>query len=557
MDIEKICFENYKCFSSVEIEEIRKINIIIGKNNIGKSSILDIIEMIYNPNKLFSKKDTRIFLQKKLIESDISRVFPKNTSGGGIVGNHYSFGSQYVGKSFVFELKKSNGVISNVLYEKLNEFDPDFDKKYDGYWRVLSQKISFNQRITKRMTAERDVFPEEEGTSMEISENGEGVTRVISNFLNKDIYNEDLVKVELLNRLNEIMGEDGHFTEIVTQQIDDNGKTKWEIFLREESKGRIPLSASGSGLKTILVVLVYSILIPEIENNNLSDYIFMFEEIENNLHPSLQRRLLRYIEELTDRSATVFLTTHSNVLLDNFQNNDNVNILHVKKEGNLVSLANASNNIHKNQILNDLGIRASDLLQSNGVIWVEGPSDRIYINKWIELWSSGSFKEGKDYQCVFYGGRLLSHLEYQDDEITDLINLLKVNRNSIIVIDSDKENSSKRINKTKARIRREAEEAGVMCWITEGREIENYVPVKLMKEHLNTANSSLNFDKFDKCNIFLDALKDNEGQKFLSNKVGFARAITNISSKNDFIDMYDLDSRVTEIIENIKMWNNK
>ena len=32
-------------------------------------------------------------------------------------------------------------------------------------------------------------------------------------------------------------------------------------------------------------------------------------------------------------------------------------------------------------LVDDLGIKASDILQSNGIIWVEGPSDRIYINK--------------------------------------------------------------------------------------------------------------------------------------------------------------------------------
>ena len=33
------------------------------------------------------------------------------------------------------------------------------------------------------------------------------------------------------------------------------------------------------------------------------------------------------------------------------------------------------------EVLSNLGIRASELLQSNGVIWVEGPSDRVYIKR--------------------------------------------------------------------------------------------------------------------------------------------------------------------------------
>ena len=34
-------------------------------------------------------------------------------------------------------------------------------------------------------------------------------------------------------------------------------------------------------------------------------------------------------------------------------------------------------------ILDDLEARASDLLQANGIVWVEGPSDRIYFKNRI------------------------------------------------------------------------------------------------------------------------------------------------------------------------------
>lgn len=67
------------------------------------------------------------------------------------------------------------------------------------------------------------------------------------------------------------------------------------------------------------------------------------------------------------------------------------------------------------------GFKASDILQANRVIWVKGLSDRIYINKCINLWSNGTLKEGKDYQCVFYGGRSLSHLTLSNVKVEELI----------------------------------------------------------------------------------------------------------------------------------------
>ncbi len=46
-----------------------------------------------------------------------------------------------------------------------------------------------------------------------------------------------------------------------------------------------------------------------------------------------------------------------------------------------MNLVKVEHFLDKNSILSDIGFKASDILQANGVIWVEGPSDRIYINR--------------------------------------------------------------------------------------------------------------------------------------------------------------------------------
>ena len=51
-NIKNIRFKGYKGFSNnqyAEISSISNVNIIIGKNNSGKTSLLDIIEKIYDP----------------------------------------------------------------------------------------------------------------------------------------------------------------------------------------------------------------------------------------------------------------------------------------------------------------------------------------------------------------------------------------------------------------------------------------------------------------------------------------------------------------------------
>lgn len=549
MDVKKIDVVNYKCFSNIHIDNIKPINIIIGKNNIGKSSVLDIIEGIYGSRTI--NINTKIILTKEMDEDVISRVFQKNTSGGTIGGNHYEFGKKYIGRDISFIRKPDS---SNQIPDDFEKYNPNLTISQIDYWSRVAHSIKIDSKVTKRISAERNIFPEDNDDNMIVDSNGNGITRIITNYLNRSKYNENLVKHDLLQNLNKIMGEDANFTEVVTQQIDFDEGTKWEIYLREEGKGRIPLSESGSGLKTILMVLVFTILIPNVDHKKISQYIFLFEELENNLHPSLQRRLLKYIENLTEEGALFFLTTHSNVTLDAYQNSDITNIIHLQKEESQVNLINITNKIQKNSILNDLGIKASDLLQSNGIIWVEGPSDRVYINNWIKIHKKANIIEGKDYQCVFYGGRLLSNLSLEDEN--ELVNLMSVNRNAIIVLDSDKKGNNAPLNKTKKRIIEEARKQGILVWVTKGREIENYIPELLIKKKYNKENSKCSFGQFQNVEEFIDKLKKGEGNKFLRDKINFAKDITTDCNWECFKDCYDLDKMITKIESKVLDWNN-
>ena len=322
------------------------------------------------------------------------------------------------------------------------------------------------------------------------------------------------------------------------------------------------LSHSGSGLKTILMVLAYTILLPNIEKDKktnkdkpLSDYVFLFEELENNLHPSLERRLLKYLEELSKQNTTIFLTTHSNIVLDSFQSSDNVQLYHIVRESDEIKVNLLDNFIGKKNCLDDIGIKASDLLQSNGIIWVEGPSDRIYINKWIDLWSKGKLKEGMDYQCVFYGGRLLSHVTLDTEDTDDLINLLKINKNSIVLIDSDKKDENAKINATKKRIKQELEKSNQFCWITKGREIENYIPIEIVKS-LYENPKNCKFELYDDISNLLNRLKTDEGKRFRNNKVLYAKKYIDKMTMSNMLPILDLNSNMKKIIKEINNWNH-
>ncbi len=261
---------------------------------------------------------------------------------------------------------------------------------------------------------------------------------------------------------------------------------------------RLPLESYGTGVHEliILAIAVYS----------QDNVLFCIEEPEIHLHPRLQKEFLSFLIEST--SNKYVLTTHSNAFLIPSKE---VQVSHLWLQDEATRSRTIETPEHALSVLSDLGIKASDILQANSVIWVEGPSDRIYINHWLGLLEP-DLREGIDYSIMFYGGSLLSHLSMgrtAAETADELIELLRINQNSMVVIDSDNKNEKSNINTTKQRVRRECRQNGLAYWITWGREIENYISAKCIAtaygEITGTTPDGLSFGKFDKLEKCLTA----------------------------------------------------
>jgi hypothetical protein len=149
---------------------------------------------------------------------------------------------------------------------------------------------------------------------------------------------------------------------------------------------------------------------------------------------------------------------------------------------------------------------------------------------------------------MFYGGRLLSHLSYDDPLVDDFIRLSCLNRNACIVVDSDRKTAHSPINETKRRVVKDFQSYGCLAWVTKGRTIENYIPEPVLnqaivKVHPKT-HCPLNWERFaDLTRIRQDKIID---------KVAVARAAT--ESKADF-SMLELDNIIKALIDRIRKYN--
>lgn len=238
--------------------------------------------------------------------------------------------------------------------------------------------------------------------------------------------------------------------------------------------------------------------------------VLVIEEPETHMHARLQRVVAAHLLALCGPNVLqLFVASHSAV----FQNPDSwgapaspagPHIAVFLVDGNTIELALHSNKSHAAvhgsalRLLDHLGQRASDLLQANSIIWVEGPSDKIYIKLWLERWCAANerpaFRENVHYVFSYYGGSILSHYhaveptQTENADMQDMIAMLRVNRHAFVVMDRDFDftwNVAQLVRTKPGRCAKYSvidalpEEA---WWVTEAYTVESYLPASYVSD---------------------------------------------------------------------------
>ena len=549
----------YKCFGEEYqgFDVIKKFNVIIGKNNSGKSKLLEALEYFIKKG-IQSSYIPDIQIGSVLTEEPLINIFKNRTSGGVLgeaLGNssysHWDLVGKYlVGHFYTLSLYGDNKKIDTDLsYFKAHLVAEPI---ISSMLQRIQVSNPFEGYRYLHLQAERDIKKEKINFDKKLSfdfidKDASHITDLIARMLNDEGGNQnhwqEYIERDFLNLINKIVAPEIKFSRIYTKT---NSVGTYEIYLEEKGKGGIKLSDCGSGLKTVIATLTLLHVIPFLTQEK--KFVFALEELENNMHPSLERKLLFHIKDyiMANNEMLLFLTTHSNVAIDLFGNDKNSQILRVTNDGHYSTVQKVDTWNDKKNLLDELGIKASDILQSNCIIWVEGPSDRIYINKWIQLFNTDSpLQEGLDYQCVFYGGALLAHYSADDN---GLINLLKVNKNSYVVMDSDKRSSDGTL---KQRVQQIAVAMPDNHWITSGKEIENYLPKEAISAYFGEET------EIEQYALFPDLYKERKDVDTFD-KVSFASEIIQKDEYNisNLEKCLDLKEQMKKLIDFIKASNS-
>lgn len=579
-DIPGFYLLNQECFQGcVGIDEFKHVNVFIGKNNSGKSKFvraialseytsywhrasLDYSNLEHNEVINLPSAYENVFTNRSTLSQfmRVERFYWAVGRETGRQGYYSACEPEKDVESLTRQDRNTIDRVNSILLTKRRSIAPleNYARMYVGAARKIQPeshsepsffKPTGNQNKTKLIPPQNS---------------GKHMTQLIRRLLYSDNESDrEFVEITLVDELNVIFSPEIKIVRILA--LEKDGSNRHEIYLIEENQKQVPLSQAGEGLATVIIVLAYlHIISKKYVDNKPNKCMFVFEELENNLHATIQRRLFNYLLQFAKHERCIMLiTTHSHIALDIFAQDDDAQIIEVTQRDRKTKLRQIKANTDVFSVVSDLGYKASDLLQANCLIWVEGPSDRVYLNHLIEL-TDADLKENVHFQYLFYGGALGSsyHSDPDDDgpNSQDFLSMLRVNRNSFFVVDSDKNAEDSVPAAWKMRI---CEGLAQRHWITNGREIENYISVDALNRFLSARSPKhqdlTKFNMYERLeDVLKEATKDFGGNKRLtkydSKKPYFSKQIVGSIQETD-LDHLDLRDQLDNLANFIRNAN--
>ena len=163
MKIDSIYFKGHRCFKNdwVGFEQIKPVNIIIGRNNSGKSHLLSLVEECCKETLKNTKRE--FYCKAVLDEDSIRSEFPQGRSGGELPRDHWLYhGEKFLNQEIEWQ-RKANGSIAmlrTIQSDMVQEENPH--DKYIAYSKrvgAIAERAypPLSGKIFRQIVADRDL----------------------------------------------------------------------------------------------------------------------------------------------------------------------------------------------------------------------------------------------------------------------------------------------------------------------------------------------------------------------------------------------------------------
>lgn len=323
--LESFQIKNFRLFKHIEVGKLGRVNLIVGKNNAGKSTFLEAVELYAsnaNSTVLFDIVESRQ-------ETWVSEAQPHSQNFIGNSVRHLFFGHRLpkIGEDGIYLGEISSNIklhISAAAYQNKNDdegtlrkirlsdvLDEDLSnvefflvaeegERTRRLFRLDSSDIRNIRRISSRMLYERQ--ESEFKYTWQIVSTENMPNRKLAALW--DLTNLTSLESEVISALGLI---DDRVTGVAFVEDISKGNGRDNRIPLVKIKGidePLPLKSMGDGMTRLFHIIVALV--------NAKDGLLLIDEFENGLHWTVQPKVWDIVFQLSDRlNVQVFATTHS------------------------------------------------------------------------------------------------------------------------------------------------------------------------------------------------------------------------------------------------------
>ncbi len=559
MKLKAVKLKNFRGYQSEIIIPLSSLTALIGKNDAGKTTILEALEIFFNNKLVVCEKDdlninaTSNNIEITCIFSDLPESIIIDTTHPTSLENEYLLnleGNLEIKKVFTATSAKPKEKIYIVCNHPSDERVRDLLtlKRTELKTRAINIGVPEENYNATINTSIREAIRGHIGTLDTIhtellvdKEDSKKVYEAIKAYLplfalfqsdrqstDDDKEVTDPMKIAVQQALSELEEELNHIkTEVKRKAIETADRTLAKLHemspelaqqlipefksepkfdsqfkLSIKSENNISINKRGSGVRRLILLNFFRAEAERRRNENSNNQvIFAFEEPETSQHPDHQEMLINAFLELSHTSnSQIILTTHTPAL---------AGLLPLESlrfiENNQVEMG--SDDVFE-KIADTLGILANPISKNaNAILLVEGKGDVVFVNHATEQLKNGGYIsstfEEKRFAIVPIGGcGNIKH--WKTLQLAEQFNIPYC-----ILLDSDKGTPEETDNIEKIQSYRTE---GIKAYVTRKREPENYIHLECLDLE---EDDDFSFSDIDDAKILIGKKKGTRKQNII------------------------------------------